>query len=137
MTARLGVASQKSQGQAWVWSSDWKKRVYTQDEEGPLYKLVCHRHGKARSRAARAPGAMHSEAVDPSSTCACGGQQDAQAIVYVNGKLHRLPEGRAEVTLLAYLRGAPWPAGERGGTRKRVNVTAYVYPWTVCIKHII
>lgn len=38
--------------------------------------------------------------------CACGAQQDAQAIAYINGKLHKLPQGRAEVTLLTYLRGA-------------------------------
>ena len=37
--------------------------------------------------------------------------EDVQPLLYVNGKLHRLPRDRAEQTLLAYLRGAPGPAG--------------------------
>jgi hypothetical protein len=32
--------------------------------------------------------------------------QDASPILYVNGKRHVMPAGQAEVTLLAYLRGA-------------------------------
>ena len=32
--------------------------------------------------------------------------QDASPIFYVNGKRHVMPPGKAEVTLLAHLRGA-------------------------------
>ena len=39
------------------------------------------------------------------SGAASGMQQENEPIVYINGKLHKLPLGRAEVTLLAYLRG--------------------------------
>ena len=38
-------------------------------------------------------------------SAASGTQQESEPIVYINGKLHKLPLGRAEVTLLAYLRG--------------------------------
>ena len=36
-----------------------------------------------------------------------GAQQQPEPIAFVNGKLHKLPLGRAEVTLLTFLRGAP------------------------------
>ena len=39
------------------------------------------------------------------SATASGTHQDSEPIVYINGKLHKLPLGRAEVTLLDYLRG--------------------------------
>ena len=39
------------------------------------------------------------------SAAASGTEQESEPIVYINGKLHKLPLGRAEVTLLAYLRG--------------------------------
>ena len=35
--------------------------------------------------------------------------QDASPILYVNGKRHVMPQGKAEQTLLAYLRGAFHP----------------------------
>ncbi len=35
--------------------------------------------------------------------------QDASPILYVNGKRHVMPEGKAEQTLLAYLRGGCLP----------------------------
>ncbi len=35
-----------------------------------------------------------------------GFDADAEPIAYINGKRHVLPAGRAEVTLLQYLRGA-------------------------------
>lgn len=35
--------------------------------------------------------------------------QDASPILYVNGKRHVMPQGKAEQTLLAYLRGACLP----------------------------
>ena len=35
--------------------------------------------------------------------------QDASPILYVNGKRHVMPQGKAEQTLLAYLRGAFLP----------------------------
>jgi len=35
--------------------------------------------------------------------------QDASPILYVNGKRHVMPQGKADQTLLAYLRGACLP----------------------------
>ncbi len=83
--ARLGVASQKSQGQAWVWSSDWKKRVYTQDEEGPLYRLnwfatgtVRRAQGRQGSRRDAQRGGRTAEHVRMRGAAGCAGDSVRQ-----------------------------------------------------------
>lgn len=57
--------------------------------------------------------------------------QDASPLLYVNGKRYVMPAGKAEVTLLAYLRGAP-PRESRGKGHNRDSAPRHLLHFTIC-----
>lgn len=70
--------------------------TFREGSTGPETSFNNARHSRTdRTRPAPPLGAMEG--------------QDASPILYVNGKRHVMPEGKAEQTLLAYLRGGCLP----------------------------